>query len=139
MNRQGNTNGQDTGVYSLEVDAWGRFFDSIGVAGSAPLVTVTLVRSRGGKEEGAREPEGRPLRAIRYESERNLLQIAVGGTAREPELRYFITEPRRIVVEDSGDERTIVVDDASRARTAISMRGLADRRGASAELLPLAR
>jgi hypothetical protein len=126
-------------VYSLDVDAWGRFFDSIGTAGGPPLVTVMLLRGRGGAEECDREPEGRPLRDIRYESERNVLQIAVGGTAREPELRYFIAGPRRIVVEDSDDERTIVVDDASRARTAISMRGPADRRGLSAELVPLAR
>lgn len=121
-------------VYTIDVGAWGRFFESIGAAEDPLLVSVSLLRGSA-EDAPAQRPKERPLRAIRYDSERDVLQLAVGGTVRRPELRYFISGPRRILVEESVDQQMIVVEDSTQARTAISMRG---RSQGASDTTPLA-
>lgn len=109
-------------MYSLDNDAWVDYFASIGPHDGPLLASVTLLPSR--RNRGARGARARvdALRAMRYERERDVLQVATGGTPKEPALRYFITGPRRIVIEESDGAREIVVEDSTRRRTAISVR-----------------
>ncbi len=109
-------------MYSLDSDAWVDYFASIGPHDGPLLASVRLLPGR--RDRGARGAIARmdALRAMRYERERDVLQVATGGTPKQPALRYFITAPRRIVIEESDGAREIVVEDSTRRRTAISVR-----------------
>lgn len=109
-------------MHALDADAWVDYFKSICAQDDHLLATVRLLPKRKGVEEGGPALEAKALTAIRYDRERDVLQVGVGGTRERPAVRYFIRGPRRIVVEESHDRREIVVDDSSRMRTAISVR-----------------
>ena len=108
-------------LYALESDAWMDYFESIGAHEGPLLASVRLLPSRGNPGTRGVIPRAQALRAMRYERERNVLEIATGGTPTQPALRYFITGPRRILIEESEGAREIVVEDSTRMLTAISV------------------
>jgi hypothetical protein len=101
------------------------YFESIGAHDGPLLASVRLLPSRANPETRGALPRAQALRAMRYERERDVLEIATGGTPTNPALRYFITGPRRILIEESEGTREIVVEDSTRRRTAISVRTVA--------------
>jgi hypothetical protein len=105
-------------VFTLDIDTWSEYFDSI----SVERYLLASVRLLPADDAGPQPLEGKRLRAICYDREQDVLQVGVGGTAQQPALRYFISAPRNIVIEESDDGQTIVVDDSRRSRTAISVR-----------------
>jgi hypothetical protein len=100
------------------------YFESIGAHAGPLLASVRLLPSKGNPVAQGAIPRAQALRAMRYERERDMLEIATGGTPTQPALRYFITRPRRILIEESEGAREIVVEDSHRRRTAISVRTL---------------
>lgn len=116
-----------TRVYALDVDAWTDYFQSLREPEEQLVATVRLLpRRRGAQRNGVQDRDAalkaKTLRAIGYDRERDVLVVGVGGTPEHPEVRYFISSPRRIVVEESDGGREIVVDDSRSTRTAISVR-----------------
>lgn len=119
----------------MDVDSWGRFFESIGVRRDGPFVTVRLLGDHRNASWSDACACDRPLRSIAYDAERDVLVVSAGGTTARPALRYFISRPRRISVEESPQERRIVVDGSDRLRTAISVHAHASARTRSRAVL----
>jgi hypothetical protein len=112
-------------LYALDSDAWMDYFESIAAHDGPLLASVRLLPSRGGPGSPETAPRTQALRAMRYQRERDVLEVATGGTPTHPALRYFISGPRRILIEESEAAREIVVEDSTRRRTAISVRTVA--------------
>jgi hypothetical protein len=119
---------------SIPTGVWADYFRSIELHHRHVLVTVTPLPDRlDGEDHGA--PVGRRLRSIRYDPERDIVELGVGGGAqRGPALRYFIAAPRLILVEPAGDTTEIVIEGAHGERTAIGLRHIARQRGALARM-----
>jgi hypothetical protein len=103
----------------LEGEQWIEYFRSIAPDGGGLLASFEVVH-----EEPSPTPNGkrRPLHGINYDVAQDVLEFAVGGhAASEPPLRYFISAPRTIKAAESRGGRVIVVEDASGARTLISL------------------
>lgn len=106
----------------LAAGAWSAYFASIAPLGERVLASVAVTGDDGAGDhgDGRQDDRRRPLRSISYDAEHDVLELAVGSDgAPEPVLRYFISAPRRIDVARTDDITSIVVDDATGARTRI--------------------
>jgi hypothetical protein len=116
---------------SLQSDTWADYFRAIRRECGQVLAVVTLQPPRSDRD-GASATLERTLRAIRYDPRRGVLELSVGGVAgRGPALRYFISSPRRIVVEESAQSTGILIEDAGGQRTTIALRRLSVAPGSS--------
>ena len=108
----------------MDLEGWLDRLESIADAGDRLLVSVSLLPRDGG--EGRQEPgtAERRLRAIRYDREREVLQVAAGGSAAGPELRFFISRPRRVFIAPGARGRAVVVEGADGSLTLIALRPL---------------
>ena len=80
----------------------------------------TLVRC--GRELPGARAVRLPLREIGYDGERDLLQLALGGSGRHsPALRCFVDSPQRIVSSGTGGLRSLLVEEAHGAGTVIEI------------------
>jgi hypothetical protein len=104
-------------AFELETHDWHGYFEAISLDGEVLLASVTVGAERPHGENGA---IGRPLHAIRYDSDADEIEIHVGQPApREAVLHYFVSSPRSIQVHEQAGGKVIAVDDASGARTLI--------------------
>lgn len=105
----------------LQAQEWAGYFGWVSFASSRMLAAVEVV----GEEVGdAPERVWRPLRAIEYDAEEDLLTLAVGGRdVRCLPLRYFVSAPRVVRVTEATDSWTILVTDATGTRTLICLSG----------------
>jgi hypothetical protein len=110
-------------AFVLDADAWAECLAAIAPAGQRLVASVTLL----GREAAARAEPGveRTLHAIGYDSARDVLEVGLGGASHGPALRHFICGPRLIALSACGDVRSILVADATGARTSISLRRIA--------------
>ncbi len=109
---------------ALEADVWTNYFQALTRDGGEILATVTLLPEQDTTDASQ---AGRRLRAISYDADRDVLELGVGGdTDDSPALRFFISAPRRITVEESRGEKGIVIEDAGGARTAIGLRSVGE-------------
>ncbi len=113
----------------LDVGDWVDYFSSLQVNCERWLACVEL-GSPTAKEErpdprSPSRPFGRPLRTIGYDPHADELEIAVGGgVSQRPSLRYFVSSPRAITVEEFDHTRAVLVDDSNGDRTLIRFFGL---------------
>jgi hypothetical protein len=99
---------------------WADYFGSIASQNGGVLATVEVLCERlAPHANGSRK---RPLREARYDVEADVLELLIGGTqATERSVRYFISAPRTVQVAEWASGRSIVVQDASGARTLITL------------------
>jgi hypothetical protein len=109
----------------LAAGAWSTYFASIAPLRDRVLARVAVASGDADPHDwgdGAQHDRPRPLRSISYDPRLDLLELAVGsGGGADPMLRYFIAGPRRIDVARCDEVTSIVVDDASGARTRICL------------------
>jgi len=106
----------------LQADAWADYFSAVRRECGQVLASVTL-RLDSIDRNGASAAVERALRSIRYDPNRDVLELSVGGFAdRGPALRYFISVPRQVVVQETPEETVILIEDARGERTAIALR-----------------
>ncbi len=111
-----------TRTVPLHADAWADYFSAVRRECAQVLASVTL-RLDSSDRNGASTAVERALRSIRYDPNRDVLELSVGGFAdRGPALRYFISVPRQVVVQESPEETVILIEDARGERTAIALR-----------------
>ncbi len=111
--------GERTRARVLAPCDWPSFFGSIACGRDHLVAAVALLHDGAAEQTGHAASRGDRLRSIGYDGERDLLELAVGGIARAAALRYFIRSPQRVSVDQRARQLTIVVRDASGARTVI--------------------
>jgi hypothetical protein len=106
----------------LAAERWVEYFDSIASSIEGLLVTIEVMSEQLGDQI---DVERLPLRAIGYDHNDNMLEVAVGGrgTRYPVVLRHFISRPQTISVEQSGRAvpSAILVTDAGGDRTLIRL------------------
>jgi hypothetical protein len=106
-----------TRAFELGTDDWHGYFEAIGADGARLVARVIVAPERADDEDGAM---GRPLHAIRYDADADEIEIHVGRPAPSGALlRYFVSAPRSIHVQERLRGKLIAVDDASGVRTLI--------------------
>jgi hypothetical protein len=126
-----------TRAVSLPSDAWSDYFRGIPRECGQVLAMVTLQTPRSGRDGVAATIE-RTLRAIRYDPRRDVLELSVGGAGgRGPSLRYFVSTPRQIVVEESPRCTEILIEDAGGQLTTIALRRTSLAPGPALDPLPM--
>jgi hypothetical protein len=105
---------------------WARYFDALDLTCERLLVTVELYPAQrtgdGHTDLRTRHcvQRARPLRAIRYDSGSNEIEVAVGGReSRDAGLRYFVCTPQSIRLEEFDHTKVISVQDAGGLQTHI--------------------
>jgi hypothetical protein len=104
---------------------WGRYFDALGLTGERLLVTVGLCPGERGDDDGTAlrtrqwRQRARPLRAIRYDSRSDEIEVAVADRGSHAGLRYFVCTPHSIRLEEFDHTKVISVLDASGVQTRI--------------------
>lgn len=102
----------------LAETSWGDYLDTLSLSVAGAPATVQAAPA--GITRPALSAIGRPLRRIGYDRRRDLLELATGGAGTTgPALRCFVSAPRRILATDTRQARSILVIDASGARTLI--------------------
>jgi hypothetical protein len=114
---------------ALTVDdaSWARFFDSIAQERDRFLAAVT--HAHNGTVPALEL--SRPLRGISYNGSTDEIEVTVGrGRNEGTVLRYFLSAPRLVQVEDHGSAKLIHVEDVSGLRAMIHLfdRGRRGRR-----------
>jgi hypothetical protein len=105
--------------FKLPSSNWVEYFISIALSRDRWLATVELPPQPLNADDT--EP-GRRLHAIGYDPSADELEIRVGGGPRRSSpLRYFISAPRAITIDQFQHGRAILVDDASGVRTLIRL------------------
>jgi hypothetical protein len=117
----------------LPTSNWVEYFISIALSRDRWLATVELPPL---PLNGDDTEPGRRLHAIGYDPNADELEIRVGGGPRRSSpLRYFISAPRAITIEQFRHGKAILVDDASGVRTLIRLFDVRrDRSSATASL-----
>ena len=106
---------------AFQVDAgdWRSYFEALATDGDGLVARVTLSPER---PEGGDGAVAWPLHAIRYDSDADEIQIHVGH--RPPHgvlLRYFVSAPRAVHVQEQVRGKVIAVEDMSGVRTLIQV------------------
>jgi hypothetical protein len=115
----------------LQSDKWADYFLAIRCECGPVLAMVSLQPDRSDSQRAGAVVE-RTLRAIRYDTRRDVLELSAGGAAgRGPALRYFICTPRQILVEEAPGTTGILIEDASGQRTEIGLRRVSVTRAPS--------
>jgi Family of unknown function (DUF5335) len=112
-----------TTTRELRVESWAAYFDAIASVGGARSAAVEVLNRQAGDRPGVAPY---PLRAIGYDPVQAVLEVTVVGRYNDRDrgvLRHFISDPRRISVEESGplNPKAILVKDASGTRTRIEI------------------
>jgi hypothetical protein len=98
---------------------WHEYFNSIALNRESLLATVALPVGRVNSRPDDRR---RQLHSIRYDSTADEIEVVVAyGALGEAALRYFVSGPRSIIVQEFDHTKVIVVDDASGAQTLIRL------------------
>jgi hypothetical protein len=107
-------------VRAFQVDAgdWRSYFEAVAADGDGLVARVIL-------SPGRPEADGAvawPLQAIRYDSDADEIQIHVGRRPSHGALvRYFVSAPRAIHVQEQVRGKVIAVQDVSGVRTLIQV------------------
>jgi hypothetical protein len=108
-----------TGILELDVAEWVEYFNSLAVGDGRWLATVELSPQ---PLNGQQSDSGRRLHAISYDTSVDELEIRVGGGPRRSSpVRYFVSSPHTITLEEFPHGRAILVDDARGVRTLIRL------------------
>jgi Family of unknown function (DUF5335) len=101
----------------LDGERWSEYFDSLSNGGDHLLAAIEPPGSDDDRD--GYEPQ-RPLHAIRYDANADEIELAVGiGIGPRAALRYFVSAPRSIVVEELDEVKVLRVVDASGLQTLI--------------------
>jgi Family of unknown function (DUF5335) len=115
-----------TRAIQLNDDDWYEYFNSIARNRDRTVATVALPPEARNARPLYRH---RALHGIRYDSDADLIEVALGhNEPRRVALRYFVSAPRSIVVEESDHMKLIFVDDARGEQTLIWLFDLAQAR-----------
>ncbi len=114
---------------TLENDSWSEYFDSLNGCAERLKAAVTLARvplsPARARRQGAHVASGGLLEAIRFDSGRDEIEIAIcQNGAAGASIRYFVGAPRSVTVDDSSLSKVISVTDAEGVRTLISIASL---------------
>jgi hypothetical protein len=101
----------------LGKEGWRAYLDSLVDGASARLAAVTLAQAG---PLGDCERLRRPLQAIRYQAQADELEVVVGAGGHSA-LRYFISTPRSILIEELAGAKVLRVADATGQQTAIHL------------------
>lgn len=103
----------------LNAQVWSDFFGQLDRCCTDALATVQF-QLRGEERDPARRQ--RRLRSIRYDGERDTVELSAGGEEEAgPAVRYFIRSPRRITVEEAPTGSRILIEDGARGVTSIAI------------------
>jgi hypothetical protein len=110
---------------SIEYE-WSRYFDALALSCERWLVTVGLCPGER-RDDGPTAPRtphylqrARPLSAIRYDPGSDEIEVAVGDDqSRDAGVRYFVSTPQSIRLEEFDHTKVISVLDASGVQTRI--------------------
>jgi hypothetical protein len=103
----------------LDDDRWCEYFDSLFLEGDHLLAAVALP---GEDHDGDAYEPRRPLHAIRYDPRSDEIEVAVGiGVGPRAALRYFVSAPRSIVVDELDDAKVLRIVDVSGMQTLIRL------------------
>ncbi|HTQ67888.1 MAG TPA: hypothetical protein VMI13_04295 [Solirubrobacteraceae bacterium] len=103
----------------LNSEVWSEFFHQLQRCCADALATVQF-HTPG--EERRRAQRRRPLRAIRYDARRDVVELSAGGEGDlAPAIRYFIRSPRRITVEEVAEGSRILIEDGTQGVTEIAI------------------
>jgi hypothetical protein len=103
----------------LNTQVWSDFFGQLDRCCTDALATVQF-QLRGEERNPARKQ--RRLRSIRYDGQRDVVELSAGGGEEVgPAVRYFIRRPRRITVEEAPAGSRILIEDGARGVTAIAI------------------
>jgi hypothetical protein len=111
------TNGSRAAAVSggLEAARWSEYLESLSLTGDHLGATVVLPAANGNGDEPAR-----PLHAIRYDADRDEIELAVGiGIGPRAALRCFLSAPRSIHIEELEGTKVLRVQDANEQLTVI--------------------
>ncbi len=112
----------------INAEVWGEFFGALDRCCTDALATVQFQLREQERNPSKRQ---RRLRSIRYDGERDAIELcAGGGEDRGPAVRYFIRSPRRIAVEAVSGGSRILIEDRAHGVTAIAIDQDGDRDGA---------
>jgi hypothetical protein len=116
----GNGSARQSGAPSVELaaDHWDTYFRAVADTSQGALVSVEVAR---GSDARARTRAPRPLRAISYRRNEDVVTVDAGGALREDVVRFFIAGPRSIRVADGGDGPEILVRDVAGTFTLIRL------------------
>ena len=108
-------------AFDLDAADWERYLGGLAADGQSVLTGITLGPADGARSDGW-AIGGWSLRAIRFDRRADEIEIDAGrATSGGVGLRYFISCPRSIKVQEHGRDVTISVVDASGARTMIQL------------------
>jgi hypothetical protein len=103
----------------IDGEVWGEFFRALDQCCTDALATVQFQLREQERSPARRQ---RRLRSIRYDDERDAVELcAGGGEDRSPAVRYFIRSPRQISVEEVYGGSRILIEDRARGMTAIAI------------------
>jgi hypothetical protein len=113
----------------LEAARWSEYLESLSLSGDHHGATVVLPAANGSGDEPAR-----PLHAIRYDADRDEIELAVGiGIGPRAALRYFLSAPRSIHIDELDGAKVLRVQDVNGQVTVvhISRRDVAHSRSSA--------
>jgi hypothetical protein len=114
----------------LNAQVWSEFFGQLDRCCTDALATVQF-QTRGEEERNPSKRQRR-LRSIRYDGERDVVELSAGGGEDVgPAVRYFIRSPRRITVEEVSAGSRILIEDRAHGVTAIALEESRDRDGSN--------
>jgi hypothetical protein len=109
----------DAREFQVDAEHWHRYLETIAAHGEDLVARVTLSheRPRDGKDAVAW-----PLQSIRYDADADEIEIEVGHPApRGALLRFFVSAPHSIHVQEWVRGKVIAVEDTSGIRTLIQV------------------
>jgi hypothetical protein len=122
----------------LHADRWAEYFRGVPLDRGRVLAIVARDPHSGNLLRVARAATDSTLRAIRYDPDRDVVELGVGGAVGlGPALRYSISAPRRIVVEESPQATRILIEDAAGMRTTIALSRMSVTRDPSPDPMPM--
>jgi hypothetical protein len=106
----------------IVAETWPSFFSSLSACSELLLGTVGVV---GSHARGAAREVRRPLHAIGYSVEEDVLALTLGSPRGAGELRYFIRGPQRIQMARTDGATELLIDEPGGTRTLIRLFELA--------------
>jgi hypothetical protein len=117
-------------LVGLDRATWGAYLDSL-VHGAPQLAAVAIAQPG---QSARRDRLRRPLQAIRYEAKADEVEVVLVA-GRYSSLRYFISTPRSIIVEELDRAKVLRVSDATGVQTAIHVFDVSREFGSATPLL----
>ena len=113
---------------TLDNDSWCEYFDSLngcaeGLKAAVALARAPLFPARAERPNGI-DVKGGLFEAIRFDRDRDEIEVAIcqNGTS-GASIRYFVSAPRSVTVEESALTKLIAITDAEGVRTLVSVAG----------------